>query len=191
MFLNCSNLIYLCFLVFELLWFVIFLADGRGSLLWTSSSIASPSMIVESSMNLHSCCIMAGALPSVCGQLIYLFLVRCLMGSGPAALNACHINVISLLCWCYVKVVFAGMPPYFLFGVNFFPSEYGVNLLLHGDLLITCDSQCFWDEPLYLVLDALHLLLGGGTMIKFEVFPKDAPSCYQELSTVICLHIWD
>ena len=69
-------------------------------------------MIVGDSMNLHSGCILAVALPPVCGQVIYMVLVSCLMGSGPDALNAFNVNVISLLHCCYVKVVFAGKPPY-------------------------------------------------------------------------------
>ena len=67
-------------------------------------------MIVGASMNLHSFCILAVVLPSVCGQVISVVLVSCLMGSGPAALNACHVDVISLLRFCYVKVIFLGCP---------------------------------------------------------------------------------
>ena len=70
------------------------------------------------------------------------------------------------------------------------PSDYRVNLLRRGDLLLTRDSQSILYLPLYLVVDAFHLIIGSGTMIKFSVFPKDAPSCYQELLTVLCVHVW-
>ena len=44
-------------------------------------------MIVGASMNLHSGCIGVVALLSVCGHVIYVLLVSCLVGSGPAALQ--------------------------------------------------------------------------------------------------------
>ena len=61
-------------------------------------------MIVGANINLHSGCILAVVLTSVCGQVIYMVLVSCLMGYGPAALNVCHVDVIIhvpiCLIWC-------------------------------------------------------------------------------------------
>ena len=76
----------------------------------TSSSFDSPSMIFGYSMNPHSGCIRAVELTSICGQAIYVVLASCLMGSGPVALNECHVDVISLSLCCYVKVIFLGYP---------------------------------------------------------------------------------
>ena len=179
MFSKCGDWIYFCLLVFELLCFVIFLVDGGVSLVWNSSSVASPSTIVGTSMNLYSGYRLAVALPYVCGKVIYVVLFSCLMGYGTSALNAYHIDVISLICCCYVKVIFLGCPHMSDLVWILPPSKYGVSLLRRVDLLLTCDSQWIWYEPLELVLDAFHLILGGGTIIKFAVFTKYAPSCYQ------------
>ena len=51
---KCGNLMDLLLLVSELICFVIFVADGRGSLVRTSSSVASLSIIAGASMNLNS-----------------------------------------------------------------------------------------------------------------------------------------
>ena len=68
-----------------------------GGDIWctNSSSIASTYMIVRYPMNLRSGCSWAVALPSVWGQVIYLVLFNFLMRAGPAALNTCHVDVIS------------------------------------------------------------------------------------------------
>ena len=67
-------------------------------------------MIVGAPMNLNSGCILDVVLPSVFGHVIYVVLVSCLIGSGPAALNECHVDVIPLLRYCYVKVVLLVCP---------------------------------------------------------------------------------
>ena len=71
-------------------------------------------------MNLHSGCRWAVVLPSICGQVIYVVLVSCLVVSGPATLQHmprwCYIPLLLLLCQIY----FSGMFPYVLFGVNFY-----------------------------------------------------------------------
>ena len=144
-----------------------------------SSSIAYLSMMFVSSVNLHSGCRRAVVFPSVCVQVVYVVLVSCLVGSGPASLQLIprwwYIPFLLFLCQIY----FFWDAPCVWFGVNFIPSNYGINWLRNGDLILTCDSQWIWDEPLYLVLDEFHLLLGGGPMIKFSGFTKDAPPCYQ------------
>ena len=99
-------------LVSESICFFILVSDDRGYLVCTLSSDASPYIIFGSSMNLHRGCSGAFELPYVWGQAIYVVLVNCLMGSGPAALNTCHIDVILPFQCCYAKVIFAGMPPY-------------------------------------------------------------------------------
>ena len=53
-----------------------------------SSSVASPYIFVGASINLHSSCSRSALLPSVWGQVIWVLLVSCLMGSVPAALNS-------------------------------------------------------------------------------------------------------
>ena len=92
-------------------------------------------------MNLHSGYRQAVEFTSICGQAIYVVLVSCLMGSGPVALNECHVDVISLILCCYVKVIFLGYPHISDLVLILTPSNYGVNLLFRGDFLITCGSQ--------------------------------------------------
>ena len=132
-------------LVSELLYFGIFLADSKISLVWTSSSVDSPSMIFGASMNLYISFRRAVALPFVFGQVVYVVLVSCFVGSGLSALQLmprwCYIPFSLLLCQSY----FYWMPSYVWFGVNCIPSRYGVNLLRCGDPLLTCYSQWIWD----------------------------------------------
>ena len=57
-------------------------------------------------MKLHSGCRRAAALPSVCGQMIYVVLVTYLVGSGPAAIqrmsHLCYILFSMLPCQSYL-----------------------------------------------------------------------------------------
>ena len=81
--------------------------------------------------------------------------------------------------------------PIFLNRCELYPCNYGINLLRCGDLLITYDDQWLRDESLQIVLNIFHLLLGDGAMIKLSRFTQNAPSCYQELLLVFCVHVWD
>ena len=182
MVLKCGNWIDLCLLIYESLWFFIFLDDWKGYLVWSSSSIDSPSMIFGSSMNLYSGCILAVALPSVCGQVIYVVLVSCLMGPGLAALNGWHVDVISLLICCYVKVIFAGMHPYVLFGVNFYPPR--------SRALIYCAVAIFFSPVISNGSDMNRFSLSfmnskwflvAVRLLKLAGCPKYETSCYQGL----------
>ena len=57
-------------------------------------------------MNLHSGCRPAVTLTSVWDQLIYKSLICCLMGSGPASLNACQVAAISHINFAMSKLFF-------------------------------------------------------------------------------------
>ena len=65
-----------------------------GFLVFTYYSVDSSSITDGASMNLHSGFSQDFALPSVWGQVIYMLLVSCLVGSGPATLNAYHVSVV-------------------------------------------------------------------------------------------------
>ena len=71
-------------------------------------------------MNLHSSCRRAIALQSVCGQMIYVVLVSCLMGSGTYALNVYHIDVIFLV-YVSISKLFFWDAPIFLIWCEFYP----------------------------------------------------------------------
>ena len=97
----------------------------------------------------------------------FILLASCLIRLGPISLNACHNAVMSHLRFLICQSYLSWGAPIFLIGFN---------LLCCADLLITCDSQWLWYESLHIVLNTCHRLLGGGTMIKFARFTKDAPS---------------
>ena len=75
MFSNCGDWIDLFLLFSELICLIIFVADGGGYFVCTSSYVASPSIFSVASMNLHSGCSRSVSLPPVWGQVIYVVLV--------------------------------------------------------------------------------------------------------------------
>ena len=102
---KCGDWMNSFLLIYDFLWFVIFVVGGRGTLLYTYSYVASPYMIFGSSMNLHSGCSLAVALPSVWGQVIYMLLVsffNSVWACRPQCIaHCCYTPSLCLLCQSY------------------------------------------------------------------------------------------
>ena len=171
MFSKCGNGMDLSSLVSKSLWFVVYVFDRRGYLFWTFSYVASQSITVGYYMNMHSGCRWDIALPSPWGQVIYRLLVCSLMASGTHAINACNVAYIYHLCFDYQSYL-SWDDPICLTWCELYPFNYGINLLLWGDLLITCASKWIWYQNIQIVLNTLHLLPCCDAMIKFSLFPK-------------------